>query len=62
MDLKTPNMTEIIEVLKLNQLKQNTIRPFPVSTLKNKGITDAFNWLSTEIINAMIKNPIIYFS
>jgi signal recognition particle receptor subunit beta len=62
MDLETPNITEIIEELKLEQLKQKTIKFFPVSTLKNKGITDAFNWLSTEIINLMIRNPIVYFS
>jgi len=61
-DLKTPSNTEIIKKLKLDQLKQKTLRCFSINALKNVGITEAFNWLSTEIINLMIKNPIVYFS
>jgi len=61
-DLKTPSITEIIKKLKFDQLKQKTIRFFPINALRNEGITEAFNWLSTEIINLMIKNPIVYFS
>ena len=61
-DLNTPNVNEISKELKLDELKQKSIKVFSVSALKNQGITDAFNWLSTEIIDLMIKNPIVYFS
>ena len=61
-DLKAPKITEIIQKLKLDQLKHKTIKYFPISALKNDGITDAFNWLSTEIANTILKNPIIFFS
>ena len=61
-DLNAPNVNEISRKLKLDELKQKIIKVFPISALKNQGITDAFNWLSTEIIDLMIKNPIVYFS
>jgi len=61
-DLKTPEITEIIQKLEVDQLKHKAIKFFPISALKNDGITDAFNWLSTEITNTILKNPIVFFS
>lgn len=61
-DLESPKITEIKQKLKVDQLKHKSIKFFPISALKNDGITDAFNWLSTEITNTILKNPIVFFS
>ena len=61
-DLKTPKVENIIQTIKIDDLKHDNMKYFPISAKKNKGVTEAFNWLLTEITNEIIKNPIIYFS
>ena len=61
-DLNTPKIELILKELELHKLNHKKIKYFQASALKNKGITEAFMWLSTEILVLVIKNPVVYFS
>ncbi len=61
-DLGGKKIKEIIDQLNIDQLKNKTIKFYPISAIKKEGIIEAFNWLSGEIVNSILKNPKKYFT
>lgn len=55
-DLKHPNAKQILKYFEYNEIDHRSKKYFLTSARTNKGITDAFNWLATEILSRLFRS------
>lgn len=61
-DLGNIDTDELVKAMKFDILKNKRKKIYHISALNSYGITDAFKWLTNEISNQILKDPLKYFA